>query len=64
MTHLECLVIEDSPPGVEAGVGADLQVLGVTNTVSADQLRAAGARWIAKDLNDWFPESVRLAFAR
>jgi len=64
MTHPECLVIEDSPPGVQAGVRADLQVLGVTNTVSADQLRAAGARWIAKDFNDWFPESVRLAFAR
>ena len=64
MTHPECLVIEDSPAGVRAGVAADLQVLGVTNTVSADELRAAGARWIAKDLNDWWPESIRLAFAR
>jgi beta-phosphoglucomutase len=64
MTHPECLVIEDSPAGVKAGVGADLQVLGVPNTVSADELRAAGARWIAKDLNDWWPESIRLAFAR
>ena len=63
MTHAECLVIEDSPPGVEAGVKADLHVLGVTNTVSEEQLRAAGARWIAKDLNDWFPESIKLAFA-
>jgi HAD superfamily hydrolase (TIGR01509 family) len=64
ITHPECLVIEDSPPGVAAGVGADLQVLGVTNTVSAEKLRAAGARWIAKDLNDWWPESIKLAFAR
>ena len=64
MTHRECLVIEDSPAGVQAGFGADLQVLGVTNTVSADELRAAGARWIAKDLNDWWPESIRLAFTR
>jgi beta-phosphoglucomutase len=64
MTHPECLVIEDSPAGVRAGVAADLQVLGVTNTVSDDELRAAGARWIAKDLNDWWPESIRLAFAR
>ena len=63
MTHPECLVIEDSPPGVKAGVGADLQVLGVPNTVPADELRKAGARWIAKDLNDWWPESVNLAFA-
>jgi beta-phosphoglucomutase len=64
MIHPECVVIEDSPPGVQAGVAADLQVLGVTNTVPADQLRAAGARWIAKDLNDWWPESIKLAFSR
>ena len=64
MTHPECVVIEDSPAGVRAAVGADLQVLGVTNTVSAEDLRAAGARWIAKDLNDWWPESIKLAFAR
>jgi beta-phosphoglucomutase len=63
MTHPECLVIEDSPPGVKAGVAADLQVLAVANTVSADELRAAGARWIAKDINDWWPESIKLAFA-
>jgi beta-phosphoglucomutase len=64
MTHPECVVIEDSPAGVKAGIAADLQVLGVSNTVSPDELRAAGARWIAKDLNDWWPESFRLAFAR
>jgi len=64
MTHPECVVIEDSPAGVRAGVAADLQVLGVPNTVSAEELREAGARWIAKDLNDWWPESIRLAFAR
>lgn len=63
MTHDECLVIEDSPPGVMAGRGADLKVLGVSNTVSADKLRKAGAEWVAKDLNDWFPASVRRAFA-
>ncbi|HKP68092.1 MAG TPA: HAD family phosphatase [Pyrinomonadaceae bacterium] len=63
MIHSECVVIEDSPPGVQAGRAADLHVLGVTNTVTADKLRAAGADWIAKDLNDWFPESFRKAFA-
>lgn len=62
MTHGECLVIEDSPPGVQAARAADLPALGVTNTVSADALRAAGARAIAKDLRDWFPESIRLVF--
>lgn len=63
MTREECVVIEDSPPGVEAAVKADLQALGVTNTVPADKMRAAGARATAKDLRDWFPESIRLVFA-
>jgi len=63
MIHSECVVIEDSPPGVQAARAADLPVLGVTNTVDADRLREAGARWIARDLNDWSPDSVRRAFA-
>ncbi len=63
MTHSECLVIEDSPAGVAAGKRADLHVLGVTNTVSEDKLRKAGANWVAKDLNDWMPASIRGAFA-
>ena len=64
MTHSECLVIEDSPPGVAAARLADLPALGVTNTVSADQLRAAGAGAVASDLRDWMPESIRLVFDR
>jgi len=63
MTHGECVAIEDSPPGVVAARAADLQALGVTNTVSADRLREAGARAIATDLRDWMPESIRLVFA-
>ena len=62
MVHKDCVVIEDSPPGVMAARAADLQVLGVTNTVPAAQLRAAGAYAIAKDLNDWFPEALRRVF--
>jgi HAD superfamily hydrolase (TIGR01509 family) len=62
MTHSECLVIEDSPPGVVAAKGADLRVLGVANTVSAGEMRAAGADWIALDLNDWMAESIRRVF--
>jgi HAD superfamily hydrolase (TIGR01509 family) len=62
MVHTECVVIEDSPPGVMAARGADLPVLGVPNTVPAEDLRAAGAMWIAKNLNDWWPESIRRAF--
>ncbi len=63
MIHSECVVIEDSPPGVEAARAADLPALGVANTVDPERLRAAGATWVAKDLNDWWPESIRLAFA-
>jgi beta-phosphoglucomutase len=62
MIQSECVAIEDSPPGVMAARAADLQALGVPNTVPAEELRAAGARWIAKNLNDWWPESIRRAF--
>jgi HAD superfamily hydrolase (TIGR01509 family) len=62
ITHGECLVIEDSPQGIMAARNADLKALGVTNTVSAEELRDAGADAIAKNLDDWMPESVRLVF--
>jgi len=62
ITHDECLVIEDSPPGVQAAKAADLRALGVANTVGPDALRAAGAEAVSKDLRDWFPESIRLVF--
>jgi HAD superfamily hydrolase (TIGR01509 family) len=62
MVHNECVVIEDTPAGVQAAKAADLPVLGVTNTVSEEAMRAAGADWIARHLNDWWPESFRLAF--
>ena len=62
MTHGECLVIEDSPPGIVGARNADLPALGVTNTVSADELRAAGAGAVATDLRDWMPESIRRVF--
>ena len=63
LTHRECLVIEDSPPGIQGARSADLPALGVTNTVSADRLREAGAGAIAKDLRDWMPDSIRRVFA-
>lgn len=63
MTHGECLVIEDTAAGIKAARNADLPALGVTNTVDAATLRAAGAGAIASDLRDWMPESIRLVFA-
>ncbi len=62
MTHGECLVIEDSPPGIAGAGRAHLPTLGVTNTVTADALRAAGAGAIATGLRDWMPDSIRRVF--
>jgi sugar-phosphatase len=48
----ECLVIEDAPSGVGAGVAAGCRVLGVLGTHSAEELRAAGASWVVRTLED------------
>jgi beta-phosphoglucomutase-like phosphatase (HAD superfamily) len=63
ITHGECLVIEDSPPGIAAARNADLRTLGVTNTVPADDLRKAGAEYVAWNLDDWMPDTIRRVFA-
>ena len=48
----ECIVIEDAPSGVGAGVAAGSRVLGVLGTHTADQLYAAGAEWVVGSLAD------------
>jgi len=58
----ECLVIEDSPPGIESGREAGMRTLGITNTVSAEQLRAAGAEVVSASLADWTVDAVRHVF--
>lgn len=58
----ECLVIEDSPPGIESGRQAGLRTLGVTNTVSEKELRAAGADVVTASLADWTVDAVRHVF--
>jgi HAD superfamily hydrolase (TIGR01509 family) len=62
IVHGDCLVIEDSPPGIQAAKRAGLKTLGVTNTVSAERMREAGADAIAKNLDDWMPGSIRRVF--
>jgi sugar-phosphatase len=46
----DCLVVEDAPSGVCAGVAAGCRVLGVLGTHSAEELREAGANWIVQSL--------------
>jgi beta-phosphoglucomutase len=58
----ECLVIEDSPPGIEAARTAGMRTLGVTNTVSDQALRAAGADVVTASLADWTDDAVRHVF--
>jgi len=58
----ECLAIEDSPPGIQSARAAGMRTLGVTNTVSPDALRAAGADVVTRSLADWTVDAVRLVF--
>jgi beta-phosphoglucomutase len=58
----ECLVIEDSPPGIESGRQAGMRTLGITNTVSEKQLRAAGAEVVSASLADWTVDAVRQVY--
>ena len=60
--HSDCLVIEDSPAGVRAGVSAGLKTLGISNTVAAEKLREAGADAVSPSLSDWMPDSMRRVF--
>jgi HAD superfamily hydrolase (TIGR01509 family) len=58
----ECLVIEDSPPGIISGRTAGMRTLGITNTVSDEQLRAAGAEVVSASLTDWTVDAVHHVF--
>lgn len=58
----ECLVIEDSPPGIAGAKNAGMKTLGVTNTVSANALREAGADVIAANLSDLSVDTVQHLF--
>jgi len=58
----ECLAIEDSPPGIESARVAGMRTLGITNTVPAEALRAAGAEVVTASLADWTPDAVKLLY--
>jgi HAD superfamily hydrolase (TIGR01509 family) len=59
----ECLAIEDAPPGIESARVAGMRTLGVTNTVSEKELRAAGAEVVTGSLADWTTDAVRLVYS-
>jgi phosphoglycolate phosphatase/beta-phosphoglucomutase len=59
----ECLVIEDSPPGIQSAREAGMKTLGVTNTVKDAALRAAGAHVVTHSLADWTIDSIRHVFS-
>ena len=48
----DCIVVEDAPSGIGAGVAAGCCVLGVLGTHSENELRAAGASWVVQSLED------------
>ncbi len=58
----ECLAIEDSPPGIQAARAAGMRTLGVTNTVSEQALRDAGADVVTASLFDWNVDAVKRLF--
>ena len=58
----ECLAIEDSPPGIQAARAAGMRTIGVTNTVSASDLRSAGADVVTGSLADWTVDAVLRLF--
>ncbi len=62
----DCVVVEDAPSGVGAGVAAGSRVLGVLGTHEAKELYAAGAEWVVESLTGVEMESkdngLRLQF--
>ncbi|MCM3872401.1 MAG: HAD family phosphatase [Pyrinomonadaceae bacterium] len=59
----ECLVVEDSPPGIQSGKAAGMRTLAVTNTVTEAELRAVGAEVVTASLVDWNVDAVRHVFS-
>ena len=48
----QCVVVEDAPSGVKAGLAAGARVLAVTGTHTPEQLHEAGATWVVRSLRE------------
>ncbi|MCX7805115.1 MAG: HAD family phosphatase [Planctomycetota bacterium] len=47
-----CMAVEDSAGGVRSAVAAGMYTVGITNTISAEELRAAGASRVISNLRE------------
>ncbi|MFO0838516.1 MAG: HAD family phosphatase [Phycisphaerae bacterium] len=54
-----CVVVEDAPAGIRAGLAAGMAVIGLVGTHPADSLHAAGATRVVTELRAITPELIR-----
>ncbi len=54
----DCVVVEDAPVGVRAGVAAGMQVIGLTSTTTRAKLIDAGAQRVVDELGEISPEMI------
>jgi len=47
-----CVVVEDAPAGVQAGVNAGMRVVGIQGTRQGSELKKAGAEIVVKQMTD------------
>ncbi len=59
----ECVVVEDAPVGVQAGVAAGMKVIGLAGTHAGKRLAEAGAVRVVQRLREITPEIVRSLLA-
>lgn len=57
-----CAVIEDTPAGIQSGINAGMRAIGVSNSVSPQELRAAGAEVVFPNLADANAETIYSLF--
>src|SRR5438067_1850978 len=57
------LGMEDEPPGIESARAARMRTLGVTNTISEEALRRAGADVVTHSLADWTVDAIHHVFS-
>ena len=59
VTAADCLVFEDTGPGIEAGLRAGMRAVGLLTTVPREQL---GCEWVARDFRDVKITTTSLGF--